>query len=376
MKKLGLILLLAALVIAPPAAGQYFRAQHWLVSTVNDSLDVPPEPADGKIGMAYKVTGAIPPYTEDRANPANPKDAIVGNTLMINAFALPGGWTVGEGVRMEVPESTSGYKAGPVPIPPGAPYYTTALGFDDVGTMTLISSVPVIGGPQLYLKAYLQGYYSPGTGTSRGAMVAVEAYSGTGPTALVNLKGKTVIRLDENGVGHNGLSSDGTPAGTLIGPGSYYLVIRHKLPDIAAGPNHMPVVTAIRVPIPTAVPTAPFDITDGDPPDTGASPIDTKVWRTSAADPRYEYPMFPETGGKFSLKGGFSDGFDPVSHIGDIGSADFQLLANPSQWEKSLADGANPRSDLDGDGFVGSADFQMMAHPKNWETRTSVPYLP
>jgi len=366
MKKSLVIIAIAVLglAFAPQAHAAYFQAQHWLVSTVNNSTDVPPEPADGKIGMSYKVTGAIAPYTEDRANPANPKDAIVGNTLMINAFALPGGWTVGEGVRNEVPESTSGYKAGPVPILPGAPFYTSAAGFDNVGTMTLVSSVPIIGGPQLYIRAYLQGYYSPGPGTSRGAMVAVEAYEGTSPITLGTFRGKTIIRLDENGEGHNGLSLDGSATGTLITAGSYYLVIRHKIPGYDPGPNHMPVVTAATVPIPTAVPASPFDITTDM----------ASVYRTSATDSRYQYPMFPETDGKFSLKGGFCDGFDPATGQGDIGLADQQIQANTTTWQHPVSDpGADARADLDGDGIVALPDQQIMANPKNWQTLTSAP---
>ncbi|MBI5699249.1 hypothetical protein HZC35_02925 [Candidatus Saganbacteria bacterium] len=369
MKKLSFILFIAAFVIcnltfviAPPAAGLiYFRAQHWLVSTVNNSADG--ELAESKIGEAYRVTGALPPYTEDRANPLNPKSAIIGNNLMINAFDLPGIiWAPGQGVRMEVAESTSGYKAGPIPIPPGAPFYTTDAGFDNVGAMTLVSSVPIIGGPQLYLKAYLQGYYTPG-GTSRGAMVQVEAYEGGTPGSPGTLKGKTVIRLDENGVGHNGLSVDGTTGTPTIPSGSYYLVIRHKLPDIAAGPNHMPVVTASTVPIPTAVITVPFDITTDM----------ASVYRASATDPRYEYPMFPETDGSFSLKGGFCDGFDAATGQGDIGLADQQIQANPISWQHTVADGADARADLDGDGEVALPDQQIMANPKNWQTLTSAP---
>lgn len=351
-------------LLAGPAQAAYFRAQHWLVSTVNNSADSPPEPAEGKNGMAYRVTGALPPYTEDRANALNPKAVIIGNTLMINAFDLPDTtWAPGVGVRMEVPESTSGYKAGPIPLLPGAPYYTTDAGFDNVGTMVLVSSVPVIDGPQLFIKAYLQGYYTPGAGTSRGAMVAVEAYDGTGPSALGTLRGKTVIRLDEDGIGHNGLSSDGTTAGVRITPGSYYLVIRHKLPDIAAGPNHMPVVTATTVPIPTVDIATPFDITTDM----------ASVYRVSATDPRYEYPMFPETDGKFSLKGGFCDGFDAATGQGDIGLADQQIQANPISWQHTIADGADARADLDGDGEVALPDQQIMANPKNWQTLTSAP---
>ncbi|MFA4905878.1 MAG: hypothetical protein WC645_05185 [Candidatus Margulisiibacteriota bacterium] len=368
MNKLSLIILIAALVICNLTfdianAVVYFRAQHWLVNTVNDSLDG--ELADGKTGMAYRVTGTIAPYTEDRANPNNPLAVIASNTLMINAYDLPGTiWVPGDGLRLEVPETSGGYKAGPTPITPGAPFYTTAAGFDTiVPSMTLVSSIPVIGGHQLYLKAYLQGYYSPSTGTSRGAMVQVEAYEGGSPASPGTLKGMTIIRLDENGVGHNGLSADGTPGGILITAGSYYLVIRHKLPDLAAGPNHMPVVTTATVPIPTAVITVPFDITTDM----------ASVYRVSASDPRYEYPMFPETDGKFSLKGGFCDGFDAATGQGDIGLADQQIQANPISWQHTVADGADARADLDGDGEVALPDQQIMANPKNWQTLTSAP---
>jgi len=345
------------------AEAQWFHTQHWLSSTVHDSIDSTPVPADGKVGIAFN--------NNDSANPLNPSAAVITNTLMVNAVSLPGGWTVGNPVRMQIPQTSGGYGAGPVPPLSANAFVTTTAGFDYVGEMTIESVVPVIGGPQLYIKAFLQGYYSPSATapTSRPAVIAVEAYNnGASPGHPGSLVAQTLIALDSTGTGHNGLSSDGTATGTLITPGDYILIIRHKLPGYAAGPNHMPVITSVTVTIPTAVITVPFDIT--------TNPIDTLIWRASSTDNRYKYPMFPETDGAYSLKAGFSQGYDAATGQGSIGLSDQQIMANPTTWTKTIAIGADARADLDGDGTVGLADQQFMANPKNWLTFTSAPAHP
>ena len=332
----------------PKAEALWFRAQHWCVSGVNNAADG--EPANGKIGLLYKEGF--------RADPANPRSEVAANTLMINAFNLPGGWTMGDAVRLEVPEGLGGYMAGPTPEATAPPFATTGAGFDDLGVMTLQLAVPIVGGPQLNLTSLLQGYYDPAADTTKRCVFEVQAWQGTAPDALTVLSGTATIAADTAGIGHNGFI---TPGGGLITDGDYYLIIKHRLPGLAAGPNHMPVVTASTVHIPGS-----FDTTTDE----------AVVFRKSGTDPMFTHPLFEESNGRFTLKGGFMDGFDPATGIGDIGSADFQLLANPLQWEMDVAAGADQRADLDGDGFVGSADFQMMANPRNWETRTSVPYLP
>jgi hypothetical protein len=337
--KRKLLIIFILILITLPAGALYFQAQHWCIVRVNDAADG--ELANGKIGMLYKEG--------QRGTSGNPRRKVDSNVLMINAFILPGGWTVGDQVRMEVPEGVEGYKAGPTSV-----YFTTGDGFDDLGTITLESSVPVVGGPQLRLTVLLQGFYNPETDTSRRCVVEIEARSGSSPTDTV-ITGVATVAVGADGVGQNGFL---IPAGTTIPAGSYYMCVRHKLPELPAGPNHMPVITANKVTL-SETATAELDV----------SRDMTVVYRKSDTDPAYIYPMFPEnvTPVRYSLKGGFSDDND------DIGLGDYTIMGNPVNWQRWVADGADIRADSDGDGFIGLADYNVLGNPLVWQTRTSAP---
>ncbi len=116
----------------------------------------------------------------------------------------------------------------------------------------LVTSVHV-GGPQIYLKLYLEGLYNNNDETQTPANVVAEIYTGADPagaTQVIDGHGEAfvsgVIDLDENGEGYNGVVD--AQGGETLPDGDYYLVIKQKLPGVdEAGTNHLPIITNTQV---------------------------------------------------------------------------------------------------------------------------------
>ncbi len=134
------ILISAVLVTAMAAPGmcnpKYFRAQHWIIGTVESAAGGSPA-SDGR-----------PVWLYFRSTPSTFEPGVVGPTgslgitkrYMMNAYAIPNfslTWEAGITLEAKVPIGGDAYGAGPISIE------TTGAGFDFAPPMTL-SSIPVI----------------------------------------------------------------------------------------------------------------------------------------------------------------------------------------------------------------------------------------
>jgi len=128
-----LICLILALAFASSASAalKYFKAQHWITGTVNDSGDG--QPADGR---EVRISSHLDPSTYEAGviGPTGP--AAQANKYMLNAFNLESAvftWEAGMTLEVVSPLEPDTYAAGPVTVE------TTDAGFDLVEVMTLES---------------------------------------------------------------------------------------------------------------------------------------------------------------------------------------------------------------------------------------------
>jgi len=237
MKRLSLVILLL-LAISPMAEAIFFRPAKFVVGGVTGT---PVPGRNTKVSLNLVRDTAIPPY-------ALVTEAIGGNfgfnvfNLDINPDPDPLAYDTwrgaGDAVRVYVdPRLNAGFLSDPKTHP------TTNAGFDNIlEDLVVRDSVPVYGGPQLSIEAFLEGYYDPSTGTQAPAILKVEARTGSGgPETATTTVESTWIRVDENGFGHNGFPSES------IAQRNYYFVVTHVLTTTEAPVQHLPIITSITV---------------------------------------------------------------------------------------------------------------------------------
>jgi len=208
---------------------KYFRAQHWVTGRVLSGIDPDGRavPADGR-RIALSRGGSV--FSTDTL--------ITGNRYLINAFyqiSPEATWAPGDILKVAVVPQGDGYTAEQV-------FTSSGEGYEILPDMSLSSEVVPLGGPRVSLTCLLEGFLTDrATPVMRRAIVEVEARQGTSPDNATIIAGVATIELGSSGTGSNGFG-----IGALPGGDEYYFVVHHKVPGIASGPNHLPVITAIK----------------------------------------------------------------------------------------------------------------------------------
>jgi hypothetical protein len=174
-------------------------------------------------------------------------------------------------------------------------------------------------------KVYLQGYYQVGSDTQLPATLEVELRSGGSAGTAKTIIATQEVSLDQTGTGTAEINAPF---------GDYYFVVKHKLPGLAAGSNHLSVITNSTKSFGAGPLT--LNLTDG-----------TDLAYTPSGSPTAEWT---ETNGKFSLRGGNANG-DLNIRIVDFG---IWLAANGKDLGQS---GFDPQADFDNDGRIRITDF-------------------
>jgi hypothetical protein len=352
------LLVLMVGLMALPAQAIYIMK--FVEIEVQDALDT--TTPEGMTGVLYRAG--------DPDDPDNPTGIVTSNFLSIDAGQLPGGYDKNappaeRTVKMEVRANPAGYFAGPSVAATLSGYALETI----TPPIQLDSWYNVVGGPQLFLTCYLQGYYGPADpDPDPVAYVVVRAYDAVDLPDMLGGNGAlaaVAIIMLVDGVGNNGFLQYPAYANTLTPNTEYFLIIDHWIPGLDPGPNHMPVMTSSKV---------QFDMIGANL-NLTVDPY-SKIYRTSDTDPVYMHAMFEEPDGTFSLKGGFLTGYAGLGE-GDIGGGDAQVLSNVANYELLVIEqNADPRGDFNGDNFVGGGDAQIISNERNWQTQTSVPYYP
>jgi hypothetical protein len=236
---LGLILLLAGSAFALQEAPVYPNA-YWVLGTL--SKGAAPDVAGYKVVLYKQSSDPAPAYAKlitaaDGSYYLNPYD----DQRFADAPAFQPGRACYIGVVAKTAADGKSYGVNQKTIYP----QTNDPGYFAIDlTLKEGEGIPDPdgggNGPIINLKLFLEAYYSSATHSSKPFTVLVEARTGSSPDSAVqaNTVGTCLATLDASGlVTNNGFW-------TIVPPDDdYYLVIKHQIPGIKAGPNHLAVIT-------------------------------------------------------------------------------------------------------------------------------------
>jgi len=196
---------------------------------------------------------------------------------------------------------------------------------------------------------FLEGFYNPETQTQVQTQVMVEARTvleGTLPEDDKAFNAYEVIDTALVVLGNNGV---GTGYFEALPDGDYYLSVKHKLSDIPAGANHLPIIT-----------TNKYTLNKGD-----VVELDFNSIELYKPDGKKD-PMTIRGEVKV-MRGANADAEDVKGKIDKVNSDDVLILQN--NWRKDPI--PDIRADFNGDGKVNSDDVLILQN--EWRKESYIP---